>query len=571
VVARRPWLLAGGIVLAPLAVLAVVVLVEGARAPAGDVALIELRVRDVGTSRTPLLGSYSRFGYNQPGPALLWVLAVPYRLLGARYAGLEVGALLLTALSLAAVLWVAWRRAGALGTGGAALVLALWVRGVGPGWLVDPWEPHVLAPVALAVLVLAADVVAGRRAWSLPLVAAGASFIAQSWGTMLAFAVVLGGWSAVAVLVAAWRRPDERRVAVRSLLVSAAVVLVLWAPALVEQARSSPGNLVAMWRALGEPSETLGATDAWRAVAVELGPRPTWLGFPQSLEVFAATVDLDGAPVVPAGGLLLAAALVVAVARRWRGPALFATTVVLGVAAAWWSMDRLIPPLFLWIPQWLGVLGAGAALAVGAVAARAVVDRVGDRPVLPLGLLALAAVASGWACVDAVGDWRRPDPLRDAVAEVAGAAALDGDDGPVLARSRLDVRQVLGDQDVALEVLVAALERRGLEVVVERDAANRFGPERARPERAGAELRLVAATPDEPPPDGFEVVATADPLQPAERAGRERVLARAGLPPDAPTRDVLLAAAADRSLAAELRRYPDLPVVVLLRGPAGAS
>jgi hypothetical protein len=61
-----------------------------------------------------------------------------------------------------------------------------------------------------------------------------------------------------------------------------------------------------------------------------------------------------------------------------------------------------------------------------------------------------------------------------------------------------------------------------VDVVVEEQLDNRFGPRRAQPERAVAELRLVADDPS-PPPDGFRKVATIDPLTRAERAERERL------------------------------------------------
>ena len=47
--------------------------------PWGDLALMELRTHDVGGPANPLLGTYSRFGWNHPGPVGFWVMAVPYR------------------------------------------------------------------------------------------------------------------------------------------------------------------------------------------------------------------------------------------------------------------------------------------------------------------------------------------------------------------------------------------------------------------------------------------------------------------------------------------------------------
>ena len=47
-----------------------------------DIALIESRVRDIGTRSTPLVGPYSRYGWNHPGPFFFYALTIPYRLLG---------------------------------------------------------------------------------------------------------------------------------------------------------------------------------------------------------------------------------------------------------------------------------------------------------------------------------------------------------------------------------------------------------------------------------------------------------------------------------------------------------
>src|SRR4051794_41984200 len=94
---------------------------------------MEVRVGDVGGAWTPLVGSYQRFGFNQPGPLLLYVLAVPYRLMGRRYVGMELGAVAVGALSVACVLRVAWRRGGRVGSLWAAALLGVVVAGVRAG------------------------------------------------------------------------------------------------------------------------------------------------------------------------------------------------------------------------------------------------------------------------------------------------------------------------------------------------------------------------------------------------------------------------------------------------------
>ena len=59
-------------------------LAQRAWAPSGDRAIQVLRISDVGTSHTPLTGSWSRFGWDHPGPIVFWVLAPFARLLGDR-------------------------------------------------------------------------------------------------------------------------------------------------------------------------------------------------------------------------------------------------------------------------------------------------------------------------------------------------------------------------------------------------------------------------------------------------------------------------------------------------------
>src|SRR5262245_57976259 len=76
-VARSPRVVAAlltGVALVPVFV------VIAARAgrdylPIGDLALIDLRVRDVWSRDIPLTGAYSRFGWNHPGPLLSWLMA----------------------------------------------------------------------------------------------------------------------------------------------------------------------------------------------------------------------------------------------------------------------------------------------------------------------------------------------------------------------------------------------------------------------------------------------------------------------------------------------------------------
>ena len=551
--------------LLPLVVGVVRAVLDDPTAPSGDVALIELRVRDVG-AKTPLLGSYGRYGFNHPGPLLFYVQAVPYRLLGARFAGLEVGTLVLGALAVAAIAWVTLRRGGTLLLLWAGLLVAVLVHAVGPAWLANPWEPHGLLLPCAALVVLAFDAAAGRW-WTLPVVAGVAGLLGQAQATLLPFALALGALATAGVVVRAVRRPEDRPAALRALAVAVALTSILWAPTVIEQLTREPGNLTAMVRSRNRPEPVLGLVDGFRLVAIQLGLRGPWLGWSTPLDGFGLTVDPGGAPVVPAGAVALLLALVVAASRRLTAGLLAATAALAALVAAL-SFSRLLGPVFIWIPQWTRVLGFACWLAVGWVAASALPDAIRHRlrapvaAVLLVGTLGLSVVN----VVEATSYDRGADPIGGVVASLARDAApvVAALDEPVLASTTAEPAVVFGSA-VGLESLVLTLERSGSEAVVAADLADHFGPERAHPERATAEVRLALES--TPVPDGFRTIARADPLTPAQREERGRLLESIGLDEAAVTEDVQRELDRDPSIRPvfeQLEALTDLPPFVLL-------
>jgi hypothetical protein len=619
VVLRRPLAVLCAVVLAPFVVLLLWAVAHGGlAAPSGDVALLEVRVGDVLVGgRTPLVGSYQRYGFNQPGPLLLYALAVPYRLLGSSYRGLEIGALALGAVSIVGALRVAWRRGGRLGSVWAGALIAVLVHGHRPPWLLDPWEPHVLVLVGLALFFASFDAAMGGRSRSLVWCVLCASLIAQAWATMLPFAVALTAWATVGVIVDAGRSRFARQSAFRALVVSAVLGFVLWLPPLYEQLTPSGGNVTAALRALGSPAEpAVGLVDGARAVGTELGPRASWLGFPQRLDGLSPTLDLG------AGGWtrwLGVAALLLATAfasvsgsgrverlreRLWRPEPLteggdvvaapdvrdlatppppepdgarperawvVGATAAVAIAASVVAMGRLLGPVFVWLPRWLRVVGLATWFAVGwclAATTRGLDGRIAPtaRRTAEVALAGITVVFAALSVVDAVTHDPPADPLGAAARRLVRSAELDDLPEPVLVVSTADAALALGGDDVAIEVLVHAVERRGFETRVAADVANRFGPQRAEPDEAVAELRLIRA--DDELPAEFVVVAETDPLTAAQRTRRTELLAQAGLPPDATDADLLHRVSDDPSLrgvAEQVRRIPELPPLRLVR------
>jgi hypothetical protein len=85
-------------------------------APVFDLAFVEVRVRDVGTARTPLLGLPGRLGRaltgSHPGPLAFYLLAPLYRLLGGSYWALRASMIALDSAAILSALALAHRRAG---------------------------------------------------------------------------------------------------------------------------------------------------------------------------------------------------------------------------------------------------------------------------------------------------------------------------------------------------------------------------------------------------------------------------------------------------------------------------
>jgi hypothetical protein len=575
---RDRWLLVAviGVLVLPLAIVAVRAIVDGVPNPGGDQAILELRVGDVGGD-TPVLGSYSRLGANHPGPLWFYVLSTPFRLLGQDFAALQVGTLAVGALSLAGMAWIAWARGGRTVLLWTGALLAAFVHALGPGWVADPWEPKGLTLVVAALLFVTFDTVMGRL-WALPAVAVVASILAQAQATLAVFAVTMGVLAVGATAVRAARARDgglDRRRALGGLAGTAVLVLLLWAPPLLQQLRHDPGNLTAFREAMRASAEPeLGAAPAWRAVGLQLGHRPGWLGADLPLVGFSGEVDAGAGPLVPVGLVALAAAAALAVRRRAWTPVALAGVVGAATVVGVLSLARLVGPLFVWIPSWTQALGLGAWVAVGwcayeagGVRARTLVDRAA-LPVFGVVLV----VASGLTLRDALRD-RATDATAETVTALATEVA-DDLEGTVLVGSDVRATQVFGGTEVGVSTLVLALDEAGVDVAVPVEAANKYGDRRAQPERATAELRLVDAT--DPVPDGYRVLATADPVPADERAERDEIAARIpALDEEGPAalREVerLLE---DPELGPLIRRYqalPDLPALRLILREASST
>ena len=318
-----------------------------------------------------LLGLWSRGDWNHPGPALFYLLALPYRLSGGSL-GLYVGALIINGAALVGMALVARRRGGTVFYVLTVVGCAALVWGLGPSFVRSPWNPSIpVLPFGLVVFLCWAAA-CGER-WALPLAAAVASFCAQTHvgyvPLVLPLLIWAGIWLALPVL-RAWRTHAPRvGVQLRALggtaLATAVVLGAMWLPPLIEEVRHRPGNLVNIREYFGTPSDdvaTLG--DGLRIVGSQLTLWPTWLRRERPLDIYSHEPLLLQTTPVPVLLTLVLIAAVVLFRRRHRDAGLLVATVGVAMALGVLSVSRVIGPVVDYRLAWANVLGMLAFLAV---------------------------------------------------------------------------------------------------------------------------------------------------------------------------------------------------------------
>ena len=471
-------LLGVGLFVALLPVLAVIVLRTGHRyVPLGDESLIDLRVRDVFTSNTPLVGAYSR-GFNHPGPMLYWALA-PLSVLagGAAWATL-VGAAALQGLAIAASGWMAFRRGGLLLALGVLTALGLAYSSFAIGnQLLQPWNPNVAFPFFMLFLLQVWSITLGHR-WQVLWAAITATFLVQLHVGYLAVVAVPLVW-AISVVVLDHRRgrdpiaggdpPAWRRVVAWT----AGSMAVLWSAVVYQQLTSANGNLSALVDYFRSSGATAGLWVGAGVYGAEFRIPPPWLGGETSLEFINDHVQ----PSSSAWLLVTAAILLVGflAARRTGRPGdtrmLQLATVTAATSVV--AISRVNVDLQDFLFYWRVVSAVFVVLA----AAWALVNwlRVDERPVLRgVTIAVVLAIMVGFFGVRARDDvWRHRDVggVRDAYGarlfEQAERSAPT--DAPVLVRG-------LGESTVGFtQGLIDQLDRSGVRVRVDETEGFRYG------------------------------------------------------------------------------------------------
>ena len=202
------------------------------------ITLFDLRVRDVWSAHIPLLGPYSRYGWNHPGPIVYYLLAPFTRLMGHPPWATVVGGTLLQGVGIVLVARLAWRRGGLVLLLGALVALLAPYLALGPVAIVSPWNPFMTLPFFSAVRPrgLGGD---DRRRLALGWAAVVGSFLVQTHIGYLPF-VGVGALFIAVMLIVDRARDGVASARLRRALAWAAVALcVLWAPPLIDECGSA--------------------------------------------------------------------------------------------------------------------------------------------------------------------------------------------------------------------------------------------------------------------------------------------------------------------------------------------
>ncbi len=256
-VRRLAWLVR--IALALPFVVALIALATTHWSPVLDLAMTELRVRDVFGRHTPLIGLPGRIGTfpnqgSHPGPLSFYLVAPVYRLLGSTAYSMLVAAAVINVGAGWTAVWVAQRRGGrrlVLGVGAVLMVLMAWL---GASVLTQPWNPYLPLVSFVVVMLSGWAVLDGDHRMLIPLVVA-ATLGAQTHVPYLSLNLAL---CAVAFGGVGWRWWQARAVdrnEAKSVAISVAAGAVLWLPVFVDQFRHDPGNITMLRRHFLNPPE----------------------------------------------------------------------------------------------------------------------------------------------------------------------------------------------------------------------------------------------------------------------------------------------------------------------------
>jgi hypothetical protein len=372
---RAAWTAAFVIVALPLFVAAILELLIDRPPLTGDVAATELAVMNAGAFEQ-LIGSYSRLGFNHPGPLQFYMLVPLYFSSGEASTALFETTILcnLAALGGIAAVWFTEHR----GAPARMLLLALlsvFLASFGRVelnyWeLLSPlsavWNPVCVVLPFGALLVLSSAAASGRTL-ALPPAVALHAFVVQTH--------VVTGLAATALLATAAvftvRSPSgDLSRSRRAVFLSLGVALLLWAPTLVDQV-AGRGNLAIVAGMLFDKT----SVSVWDAILHPALHMAFW-SLPLRVEQSSSAMQA-----VAITGMVVEVALLFAAYRtaRARAQGFAMASCLLGllvILSACVTLRRVDDPRFFYLTSWLPIVAALNWSSVGAVLA---IPRAGPR------------------------------------------------------------------------------------------------------------------------------------------------------------------------------------------------
>lgn len=482
---RSRWLIAAclAVLSAPL-LIAVIGFRRHPWTPVLDLAMTELRVRDVGGPHAPLIGLPGRIGTlarqgSHPGPLSFYALAPTYRLFGSTAWALQVATLVIHVVAMGVVLVIANRRGGRGLVLAVAVLLATLTAGYGGGALTEPWNPYLPLLWWVVVLLAVWSVLCGDLPM-LPVVVLAASFCAQTHIPYLGLTLGLGTLTVLGVAWS-WRRdpPNRRRVG-RWVAGSVGLGILLWAPPTLDQLRHDPGNFELIIDHFSHPTEDpQGLGVGLRAAVADFDLTYLVRGNLNEPGGFVRS-SADHRPSTSRGAVLMGAwglTAVVALRRRYRP--LIALHAVVGTSAVLMalSVSRIFGVVWYYLTLWGWTIGLLGLLAAGWTVIQVLEDRVAgvSRPRVVVGaVVALASLGMATVLGFSLAAWNSDHADPTVAAELAAviddvATGLDANAGAATGRSGRylvgwDDSFHIGSQGYGL---LSELERRGFDVGVD--------------------------------------------------------------------------------------------------------
>jgi hypothetical protein len=401
--------------------------------PDGDEAVVETRLLTLQYA-LPLVGPYSRFGWNHPGPFFWYSLAGPYLLSGARSVALAITAAVFNLAALVAIVALLRRElTGTIERWAALLFLAVFVHYFAAVFLptayTTVWNPVItLLPYGVLLLLCAGLAIGRVQYW--PAAVVLHAYTTQSHvgyvpstTLALALAVGLGVYARHKGLA-----PAQPRRAWPWWTAGVVAFVVLWMPPAIDELSGSH-NLVAIATFFSKKRSVFVVDDwmavrlvAWRATA-------PW-------RALRGDANPDRPCTAGVATLLWLLVTVVALAFGWwrarrdqrRYAAALCAILILEIAVAVLSMLRIDTPEQPYLTWWVAVVGSWSWIAISAALLPSRLDpqlarwapslpRAGDRTAIGLAAVALFGVAAlSWRSVSWLGtEYRRfaADVARD--------------------------------------------------------------------------------------------------------------------------------------------------------------